>query len=75
MITTIRLNERLAAKLMEMAGAQPIHTLIESLVNVVLQDLIADVRFEGRLPVVPVPPGLRRVTTEEVSRLVDGLDA
>jgi hypothetical protein len=58
-----------------MAGDQPVDTFVESLVNVVLQALIDDVRFEGRLPVVPVPPGLRGVTTEEVSHLVDGPDA
>lgn len=38
-------------------------------------DRLTQFRFEGRLPVVPVPPGLRTVTTEEVSRLVDGPDA
>ena len=75
MITTIQFNEWLAAKLTEMAGDQPIDTFIESLVNVVLQDLIGDVRFEGRLPVVPVPPDVRRVTTEQVSQLVDGATA
>jgi hypothetical protein len=58
-----------------MAGDQPVDSFVESLVNTVLEELVDDVRFEGRLPVVPVPPGLRTVTTEEVSRLVDGPDA
>jgi hypothetical protein len=64
-------NCRLAAKLTEMAGDQPVDTFVESLVNTVLEDLVDDVRFDGQLPVVPVPPGLGTVTTEEVSHLVD----
>jgi hypothetical protein len=70
MITTIRLDERLGAKLMVLAGEQPFESFVELLVNAALEEFVGNVQFEGRLPVVPVPPGLRTVTTEEVSRLI-----
>jgi hypothetical protein len=71
MTTTIRLNDHLAHRLTEMAGSQPIGRFVESLVIMLLEDFVENVRFEGRLPVVAVPPDVVQVTTEEVLRLSD----
>lgn len=71
--TTITLEEGLAVRLAEEARAagQP----MESFVDAVLRAIVDDVRWEGRWPVLRVPPDAAPVTVEDVDRLLHEGDA
>lgn len=74
MTTTITVNERVAARLTEQArqAGQP----LDAYLSTVLEALFAgDVRWEGRRPVLPVPPNAAPVTVEQIDALLEGGDA
>lgn len=71
--TTITLEEGLAARLAEQArdAGQP----MESFVDTVLRAIVKDIQWEGRWPVLRVPPDAAPVTVEDVDRLLHQGDA
>lgn len=73
MPTTITLEEGLAARLAEQAreAGQP----LESFVDTLLRATMDDIEWEGRWPVLRMPPGTPTVTVEDVDRLLHEGDA
>jgi hypothetical protein len=73
MPTTITLEEGLAARLDEQAreAGQP----LESFVDTLLRATMEDIEWEGRWPVLRMPPDAPPVTVEDVNRLLHEGDA
>jgi hypothetical protein len=73
MQTTITLEKGLAARVAEQAreAGQP----LDSFVDTVLRAVVDDIRWEGRWPVLRVPPDSAPVTVEDVDRLLNEGDA
>ena len=69
---TITVNDELAARLEEMAAesGRPISEVVE----ILLAEVMEDVDFDGRIPVVRLPPGTPPLTDEQINRLRDGSD-
>lgn len=71
-MATITLSDDLMARLKSLAddAGEPVEAVVESL----LEDLVAHVGFERKLPVLRVPPGTPPLTVEEVNRVLNGTD-